>query len=428
MSKAKDLFFALRDRVRFIWARNKFTFMPFGKVEDFDLKQMRHIVILKVDGKLGDTQVMTHFYQTLREQIPDLTLSVVCPPSLAPIYADILGFDQVITSSKKPRKTEIEYICQKLTGPESACQYVDLVVTTEPHFKPRDFIFNYNLRPRYVAGCEPLLKGHEINLFLFDPNSDQRHISTCFTDFMTQGKLDFKPVHYEPLYESATLREVKAKFDCPVIGINPCGAAANRYLTVEMVSTLIKRISALYVGKCITVLLMCPPGQQSFIEQVKAQVGDLASSNVDGNANAGEHAAQQEHELQDSSATASASDDAVSSEATTAATSATAATATQNHLDLQTLPEVDVEGYAAYIGALSALITVDTAAVHLACASDIPQLCVYMGDGNTLNEKRWGPHSAVAEVLDSNTPERLDAMDSELFVSRSMSFLKRVLP
>ena len=414
MSKAKDLFFALRDRVRFIWARNKFTFMPFGKVEDFDLKQMRHIVILKVDGKLGDTQVMTHFYQTLREQIPDLTLSVVCPPSLAPIYADILGFDQVITSSKKPRKTEIEYICQKLTGPESACQYVDLVVTTEPHFKPRDFIFNYNLRPRYVAGCEPLLKGHEINLFLFDPNSDQRHISTCFTDFMTQGKLDFKPVHYVPLYEPATLSEVKAKFDCPVIGINPCGAAANRYLTVNMVSTLIKRIAELYANKRITVLLMCPQGQQSFVEQVKAQVGDLAlcrESAVKSDASL--------ERVEQAAADASSSVNAAAPDA---------ATATQCHLDLQTLPEVDVEGYAAYIGALSALITVDTAAVHLACASDVPQLCVYMGNGNTLNEGRWGPRSAVAEVLDSNTPDRLDTMDSELFVSRSLSFLRRVLP
>lgn len=418
MSKAKDLFFALRDRVRFIWARNKFTFMPFGKVEDFDLKQMRHIVILKVDGKLGDTQVMTHFYQTLREQIPDLTLSVVCPPALAPIYADVLGFDQVITSSKKPRKTEIEYICQKLTGPESACQYVDLVVTTEPIFKPRDFIFNYNLRPRYVAGCEPLLKGHEINLFLFDPNSDQRHISTCFTDFMTQGKLDFKPVHYVPLYEPATLSEIKAKFDCPVIGINPCGAAANRYLTVGMVSTLIKRIAEQYAGKRITVLLMCPLGQQSFIEQVKAQVGDLAL---------GKESAVKSDASFDGLEQAAADDSSSAHAEAATATSAAAAAAPKGHLDLQTLPEVDVEGYAAYIGALSALITVDTAAVHLACASDVPQLCVYMGNGNTLNEGRWGPRSAVAEVLDSNTPERLDTMDSELFVSRSLSFLKRVL-
>ena len=388
----------------------------FGKVEDFDLKQMRHIVILKVDGKLGDTQVMTHFYQTLREQIPDLTLSVVCPPSLAPIYADILGFDQVITSSKKPRKTEIEYICQKLTGPESACQYVDLVVTTEPHFKPRDFIFNYNLRPRYVAGCEPLLKGHEINLFLFDPNSDQRHISTCFTDFMTKGKLDFKPVHYVPLYEPATLSEVKAKFDCPVIGINPCGAAANRYLTVGMVSTLIKRIAEQYASKRITVLLMCPQGQQSFVEQVKAQVGELALSR--------ESAVKSDANIERTEQVAAEASTSVND----AKVAAAIAAAPKGHLELQTLPEVDVEGYAAYIGALSALITVDTAAVHLACASDVPQLCVYMGNGNTLNEGRWGPRSAVAEVLDSNTPERLDTMDSELFVSRSLSFLKRVLP
>ena len=231
---------------------------------------------------------------------------------------------------------------------------------------------------------------------------------------MTQGKLDFKPVHYVPLYEPATLSEIKAKFDCPVIGINPCGAAANRYLTVGMVSTLIKRIAELYAGKRITVLLMCPLGQQSFVEQVKAQVGDLALSR--------ESAVKSDASLEGVEQVAADASSAVN------AAVPDAAIATQCHLELQTLPEVDVEGYAAYIGALSALITVDTAAVHLACASDVPQLCVYMGNGNTLNEGRWGPRSAVAEVLDSNTPERLDTMDSELFVSRSLSFLKRVLP
>ena len=41
--------------------------------------------------------------------------------------------------------------------------------------------------------------------------------------------------------------------------------------------------------------------------------------------------------------------------------------------------------------------------------------------------QRWCPYSDVAEVISSNT-DRLDIMDSELFVSRSMSFLRRVLP
>lgn len=399
MSKAKDLFFALRDRVRFIWARNKFTFMPFGKVEDFDLKQMRHIVILKVDGKLGDTQVMTHFYQTLREQIPDLTLSVVCPPALAPIYADVLGFDQVCTSSRKPRKSEIEYICQKLTGPESACQYVDLVVTTEPIFKPRDFIFNYNLRPRYVAGCAPVLKGSEINLFLFDPYKDMRHITTCFTDFMQQGKLPFKPVHYVPLYSPEKLAEAKTSpgliptegqaihSEAPVVvGINPCGASVRNRVTPAMVSTLVKQLQAKWGAHVATgqegqgsaqrliLLLLCPASLQDFVDEVKAQVGSVETKNF----------------------------------------------------ELRTLPPVDVESFAAYIGALQALVTVDTATVHLACASDVPQLCFYRGEDNSMETQRWCPYSDVAEVISSNT-DRLDIMDSELFVSRSMSFLSRVL-
>lgn len=397
MSALKDTFFALRDRLRFVWARNKFTYMPFGKAEDFDLNEMRHIVILKVDGKLGDTQVMTHFYRSLRENIHDLTLSVVCSPNLAPLYSEILVFDQVITCSRKPRKSEIEYICERLTGPESPCQYVDLVVTTEPHFKPRDFIFNYNLRPRFVAGCEPLLKDHEINLFLFDPDSDTRPVATCFTDFMTRGHLDYPPLHYMPLYTEETLRSVKSQFTTPVIGINPCGAASNRCLTVSMVSSLIERLEPFAKTSPLTVLLLCPKSQQDFVAAVQERCKGLVAPAPAG-------------------AGAAAAPEGAGAEAAGSA----------GGLRLRALPEVDVELYAAYIGALAALITVDTAAVHLACASDVPQLCVYMGDGNSLNDKRWGPRSSLARVLPSHT-ERLDEMDAELFVSSSLAFLQETL-
>ena len=51
----KQLFFKLRDKTRFIWARSKFGYIPNGDVAKFDFNELEHVVILKLDGKLGDT-------------------------------------------------------------------------------------------------------------------------------------------------------------------------------------------------------------------------------------------------------------------------------------------------------------------------------------------------------------------------------------
>lgn len=418
MATIKDYFFAFRDWLRFVWARNRFTFIPYGKVEEFSLKQMRHIVVIKVDGKLGDTQIMTHFYRSLQEQIPDLVLSVVCPVSLAHIYSEVLGFDQVVISSDKPRRAEIESICQKLCGDGALCSHVDLVVTTVPFFKPRDFIFNYYLQPRYIAGCVVALKDQEINLFLFDVDKDQRFLIECFTDFLQWGQLDFPPIHYEPLYRPEVLQEVKAHLldmaaqaknttqardqsNSPelllnrgqlaqeepsplIIGINPCGASVQRCLTVEMISTFVEQLYAkcqdgrwgkeLSASQQVVLILMTPPSMQNFADKVNLKVKERESS----------------------------------------------------YCILRTLPRVDTEYFAAYVGALSGVITVDTAVVHLACASDVPQLCFYRIDPDQKSTQRWHPYSDKAIVINACTYS-LDSIDSDLFVSKSLDFVMQLI-
>ena len=130
--------------------------------DDFDFARLEHMVVLKLDGKLGDTQAMTHFYANVQRHCPNLHLSVVCPDNLVPVYRDVLHFDTVLPSSRKPKAAEIKSICARLT---SSAPPVDLVVSTEGCYRPRDFIFNYELKPRYVAGCDARLQGKEINLF-----------------------------------------------------------------------------------------------------------------------------------------------------------------------------------------------------------------------------------------------------------------------
>ena len=75
----------------------------------------------------------------------------------------------------------------------------------------------------------------------------------------------------------------------------------------------------------------------------------------------------------------------------------------------------------ALIHCIDALITVDTATVHLACASKIPELCFYNNDN--AESCRWAPIGQRAQCVkfaDAN----FGAMDSEPFVVVANNFIK----
>ena len=433
----KHVYFAGRDLVRFSWARHRFAFIPSGVPDDFDFARLEHMVVLKLDGKLGDTQAMTHFYANVQRHCPHLHLSVVCPDNLVPVYRDVLHFDTVLPSSRKPKAAEIKSICARLT---SSAPLVDLVVSTEGCYRPRDFIFNYELKPRYVAGCDARLQDKEINLFLFDPDSDRRHITQCFCDFMARGHLAYEPVSYVPLYTSEVLGAVQRSLGLAtsgrlesdaaasadagaeavaqlqpqlpssaplIVGINPCGAPQARRFSVPMVVSLIVAVQRywlehhLQAQQQLKILLMCPDSLRDFQLEVQKQLqGAIASSGA----------------------------------GTEAGTRADAEEMTGLRLEGVEPPELmclpsscSVEEYAAHIACLAALVTVDTAAVHLACACHIPQLCFYLGDANSFEDKRWAPVGARAQVVRPQT-ERLDQMEPKTFVAMGMQFLQQVLP
>ncbi|MCI6864232.1 hypothetical protein, partial [Anaerobiospirillum succiniciproducens] len=232
----KQLFFKLRDKTRFMWARSKFGYVPNGDVAKFDFNELEHVVILKLDGKLGDTQVMTHFYSELRSLTNaagrKLFLSAVCPKNLKHIYKDILCFDCVIESSRKPKEKEIELICEQIIQAAVDAGYsdkIDLVLSTEPNYRPRDFIFNHCLKPKYVAGCDKRLsdnlvaraasqaalsggideqvarKATEISFLLYDVDAYDKRVSQAFCEFMQLGKLEPSLVSYKPLFTEEEL-------------------------------------------------------------------------------------------------------------------------------------------------------------------------------------------------------------------------------
>lgn len=425
----KQAYFALRDQIRFAWAQYQYSYEPQGQVEHFNWDNMRHIVILKLDGKLGDTQVMTHFYRNLKNLAHKPTLTVVCPENLASVYYDVLGFDQVLVSSRKPKAQEIKNLCQQIIAASQGAGNngkIDLVLSTEPNYRPRDFIFNYLLKPDFIVGCDPKVKS--INLFLYHPTTYNHPVSQAFCNLMEKGHLAYStPVSYTPLFTKDSLSQALAylrpkasmsssaiapegaglsqgagstqsagpsngqsmgqslgsnvgtvaksgRFDDGffVFGLNPLGAPKARRMSVATSVALATEV--LQSASNTKVLLMC---QSSFSDYIKSVM-----SNID--------PALLYDELGEA----------------------------------RVLPMPDntsVLDLGALIHCIDALITVDTATVHLACASKIPELCFYNNDN--AESCRWAPIGQRAQCVkfaDAN----FGAMDSEPFVVVAKNFIK----
>lgn len=416
---------SFKDKIRFIVAKTLYDYTPSENFEEHNIEHMRHVVILKTDGKLGDTEVMTHFYTALRKHVnkktgEPLLLSVICSKNLEPIYRDILKFDQVLTCSRKPKEDEIKELSAKIkafskeallkSGNKAYCDTPanesvnasekanesaystkestsnkaettsaclsraqdgvldapgyrshevcpDLVVTTETRFRKRDFLFNKYLNPRFVAGCDNRVSS--ISYLLYDDSSEDP-IYKSFMDFMSALRLHFDKPCYTKFYTKDEVTKVKSSLETALskacgsttdlahinlIGVNPFASTKARSMSVDFTSELI--------NFCIKdnekaerknfILLLSPPGSDDFNRMVIDKCSN--SSYV---------------------------------------------------LFLE--QGSTISEYAASFELLNVLITVDTAAVHLACASRCKIFAIYNGL-NLATDCRWQPLLDDATVI-----------------------------
>lgn len=371
----KHKYFNARDRLRLKYAKMFYEYIPQGNEQDFSFDTVKHVVILKVDGKLGDTEVMSHFYQTLQEQTGEhkIYLTAVCHKNLVPIYKDILHFDQVIEVSRKPKKPEIYRICQQIAtfNAQNGLYKIDLVVNNEPNSRPRDFIFYYYLKPDYVAGFDS--KVRSVNLLIPDLSNPQLKIAQCFCRLMDKGNLTYKPIKYSVFATKQDLEQAKVYLNMTneqqvVIGINPYSSSDSRSFSQKITLALIKQVLSYkeqYPNLKIRVMLLCPPNEQELTNKVKQEF---------------------------------------------------------NSADVCFLPSgSSIINYAASISVLSALITVDTAAVHIAEASDVPMIAFYTGVNY---EDRWipvGKNSQFVRYIGTATSD----LQNEQVIKPCQEFLER---
>ena len=89
-----------RDKLRFRIYKALYDYKAVKSGNDFNFSSIQHIVISKIDGKLGDTQVMTPFFANIKKHYPHIKITVITVANLAEIYDKCIKVDKVIVSPK----------------------------------------------------------------------------------------------------------------------------------------------------------------------------------------------------------------------------------------------------------------------------------------------------------------------------------------
>ena len=355
--RLSNLYKPLLNSLRFTIARLRFDYEA-TRVESFDFQSLRHVVINKPDGKLGDTEVMSFFIEALKRYCPSLKISVICPEFIASVYKDVLKVTHVEISPKRPKFREIDAMAASLEkiGP------CDLLISTEMVSRPRDLYLCHKLKPQIFAGFDSRVKAIAINLF--ERNKD-RHISLFFDDLLQMGGIHADNCAYQPLFTKDDEERVEGYFEGKkTIGLIPFGAARDKRLKEDTITKLCQYLEE-HTDAFIVPLLT----------KDEMETKNLLLSR-------------------------------------------------QEQARYLFLPDLSIREFAAAVAHLSALLSVDTAGVHLAVASHIPLLSLNQGFGD--EPKRWlpGPFARAYTVPLAYEGKLISDLDFAIIKDDLENFLK----
>lgn len=315
----------IRDKVR-TYVYSKFYDFKNSKVQlPFSWQDITTIVIYKVDGKLGDTEIISPFLRTLQNQCPNLDIIVICPSPVDEIYKKNLNIIHTITCSKRPKRSELTKISQII----GKC---DAFLTLEEKFRFHDFYILHLLKPTLVAGINGNV--HSINIRLSDYIKG-KHITEYFNFLLKNGGIKEENIlhTYTPLSTNEATKKMKPLCKKGQIAFAPWGASKHKHLS----NTVIIKIINAIIYKNIPIVLLLPSEAKSLKQIIFNEI--------------------------------------------------------KSELLVAIPDKINVNELAALIENSSAIISVDTANIHLACAYDLPILGIYNGTDQSLRTL-WAPLSS----------------------------------
>lgn len=290
----------------------------------FSWDTVHTLVICKIDGKLGDTEVISPFISTIIKEFPGIKLVVICSEPMAKMYNKCLKVQKTFSCPRRPTKNELLRLSKKI----GQC---DMFITLEKKFRFHDFYLLHLLKPRIIAGINSDVKSINIHLTEKLPNN---HICEYFEYLLTLGGLKEDKIqkNYVPLTDEEALCFASKICTTNQIALAPWGASKHRHIQDEVTI----KIAKLAVQYGYQIALLIPPQANYLRDALNTELG---TSNL-----------------------------------------------------VQIPDTISVYELTAIIKLSKAIISVDTANIHLACAYNLPIFGIYSGNTDPQWIK-WGPRS-----------------------------------
>lgn len=321
----------IRDSIRLFFYKKLYDFNQKSN-STFQWKDIKTVVIWKLDGKLGDTQVLSPFLSSLQEKCPWITIIVISSSQMADIYIRCLHIRNCLVSPRRPDKNKLQQLASQI----GTC---DLFLTLEEKFRFHDFYILHILRPTFVAGINKNVNSINISL-----SNQGNHITDYFNFLLEKGGISRHCIQtkYTPLTTDQALSTIKPLCRKKQIAFSPWGASKHKHLTNE---TIIKTIEFL-INKNFSVALLLPPEGAYLLSTIKSKVNPDFLVNV------------------------------------------------PDHITIYEL--------SAFLKYSTALVSVDTANIHLASAFKIPIFGIYNG----IDKKQralWAPKTNIYQIFYKDT-------------------------
>ena len=313
---------SVRDKLRLAYYKKHYDFISSKDLSSFNHSNFKTVVISKIDGKLGDTEVITPFIASLQNSYPNLDIVVLTSQGLKPLYEECLKLKHVKVLTRRPSKEELDTSLDDLKD-------CDLLVTLEAKFRFHDFYLVNKLKPRFVAGINHEVDCININLADRNPNS---HITAYFEDLLKLGGCSKIVSDYVPFTTPESLNKVKEFCEDNQIAFSPWGASKHKHLKDEVIVEVAKSI----VDKTGNKLVLLVPHEGIYLKELVKKSLPQGSF-------------------------------------------------------VEVPDKLNVFELASIISLSKAMVSVDTANVHLACASKLPLFAIYNANHQEL-VTLWAPH------------------------------------
>ncbi|PNI04475.1 heptosyltransferase [Vibrio diazotrophicus] len=226
------------------------------KKATFNPTDVKSILFIRHDAKLGDAIVSSCLIRKLKKFRPDIRQVVLTSKGMSSMFKDDFGVDEVVHIKKRPSYGEIRNICQQIGS-------VDMVVSLNQDMKMKDIYMLKHLESQLNVGVDP-----EVGLININIQNDicHAHYAKKFDYIAKLVGIDAPEESYiVPVKDEAILRVKQflvAKGIDKFVLLNPFGSGNERKLSAEKINEILLEVQS---KKSLPVVILSSPDTRELL-------------------------------------------------------------------------------------------------------------------------------------------------------------------